>query len=74
MKLLNSSEEMRNERREMEEEIDLEAGELKKGEIRKALRSMKLKKVVGVDGIPMEVWKYAGEELWKEVISLMKKI
>lgn len=74
MKLLNSSEEMRNERREMEEEIDLEAGELKKGEIRKALRSMKLKKVVGVDGIPTEIWKYAGEELWKEVISLMKKI
>lgn len=35
---------------------------------------MKLKKVARVDGISMKAWKYAGEGLWKEVISLMKKV
>jgi len=68
---LNDSEEG-NER--MEEKIILEDRELKEREIRKALRNMKLKKVARVDGISMEAWKYAGEGLWKEVISLMKKV
>lgn len=54
--------------------MKLEGRELKEGEIRKALRNMKLKKVARVDGISMEAWKYVGEGLWKEVISLMKKI
>jgi len=68
---LNDSEEG-NER--MEEKIVLKDRELKEREIRKVLRNMKLKKVARVDDISMEAWKYAGEGLWKEVISLMKKV
>lgn len=52
MELLNGSEEMENERIEMEEKVDLENGKLEKGKIRKALRNIKLKKTAGVDGIP----------------------
>jgi len=34
---------------------------------------MKLKKAAGIDGIPMEAWKYTSK-LEKELIELMKKI
>lgn len=31
---------------------------------------MKRRKAAGVDGIPMEAWKFAGERLWRKVIEL----
>jgi len=33
-------------------------------EIRRAIKKMKMKKTAGIDGIPMEAWRYAGKELW----------
>jgi len=48
-----------------------EEEELKKEEIKKALRKMKLRKVADIDGIPTEAWKYAGKMLWTKLISLI---
>jgi len=44
----------------MEEEIGI-------GEVRNAIKKLKVKKAAGVDGIPIESWKFAGEELLKEL-------
>jgi len=33
-------------------------------EIREVVRKMKRKKAAGVDGIPMEAWRFAGGGLW----------
>jgi len=35
---------------------------------------MKNKKAAGVDELPMEVWKYAGKDLWNGLVKLMKQI
>lgn len=35
---------------------------------------MKRRKAAGVDGIPMEAWKFAGERLWRRVVELMRRI
>ena len=40
--------------------------ELKEEEIRGALKKMKNKKIVNIDRIPMEMWKYAEDTLWKD--------
>lgn len=37
--------------------------ELDRAEINRAIRRLKEGKVMGVDGIPNEVWKYGGEEM-----------
>jgi len=34
---------------------------------------MKKNKAAGFDGIPMEVWKYAGKDLWKGLVRLMRQ-
>jgi len=49
----------------MEEEIE-------EVEIRGAINKLKMKKAAGVDGIPMEAWKYAGTELEEEMMDLIK--
>jgi len=53
--------------RDMEEEIEV-------GEVRKAIKKLKVKKAAGVDGISMEAWKFAGSELVKELADLIKSI
>jgi len=54
-------------RRDMEKEIEA-------GEVRRAIKKLKVKKAAGVDGIPMEAWKYAGPELVKELVNLIKTV
>lgn len=44
-------------------EQEQEEDRIKEMEIRKAVKKMKMKKAVGIDGIPTEAWKYAGERL-----------
>lgn len=44
-------------------EQEQEEDRIKEMEIRKAIKKMKMKKAVGIDGIPTETWKYAGERL-----------
>jgi len=51
----------------MEEEIEIE-------EVRNAIKKLKVKKATGVDGIPMEAWKFAGTELVKELADLIKSV
>jgi len=41
--------------------------EIEVGEVRRAIKKLKVKKAAGVDGIPMEAWKYVGSELVKEL-------
>lgn len=43
-------------------------------EIRRAIDKGKDNNAVGIDGVPSEVWKYAGEELKKWVWNLCNKI
>jgi len=35
---------------------------------------MKNNKAAGFDGLPMEVWKYAGKDLWKGLVNLMSQV
>lgn len=49
-------------------------GEEQEAEVREAIRKMKRRKAAGVDGIPMEAWKFAGERLWRKVVELMRRI
>jgi len=51
----------------MEEEIGI-------GEVRNAIKKLKVKKVAGIDGIPIEAWKFIGGELIKELADLMKSV
>lgn len=68
MKLLQGTETYELEEDEGKEEEDIrEAGqeeqeeEIKEEEIKKVVKKMKVKKATDIDGISMEVWKYAGE-------------
>lgn len=47
---------------------------LEEEEIMTAVRKMKLKKAVGVDGIPMEAWRYAGVGLRRKFVDLLMLI
>lgn len=69
MEFLEEVEKSKEDRGEVqEEEVGLE------GELRKAVENMKNKKAVGIDSIPMEAWKFAGEGVWKKLMKLMKRI
>jgi len=54
-------EERRGGKVEIKEEED---DDIQEEEIREVVRKMKKKKAAGVDGIPMEAWKFAGRDLW----------
>jgi len=43
-------------------------------EIREVVRKMKKRKAAGVDGIPMEAWKFAGRSLWNGLVRLMRQV
>lgn len=58
--------------REAEQEKQEE--EIEEEEIKKAVKKMKMKKAAGIDGIPMEAWKYAGEIIWKKLVKLLGQI
>jgi len=51
-----------------------EAGDSEEKEIKDVMRKMKNKKAAGIDGIPMEVWKNAGKDLWRSLVMLLKQI
>jgi len=57
----------------MEEEEKIEE-ELEEEEIKRAMKKMKMKKAAGIDGIPMEAWRYAGKKLWMDLVKLIKDI
>jgi len=48
--------------------------ELQEKEIWEVLKRMKKNKAVGADGLPMEVWKYAGSDLRKGLAKLMNLV
>jgi len=58
MKLLGGSEEMIGKENNKEQEEQEE--KLEEDEIRIAVMKMILKKVSGIDGIPMEAWRFGG--------------
>lgn len=51
------------------EEAEEEEQEITENEISMALRKMKMKKAAGIDGIPMEAWKFGGEAEAQEKAS-----
>jgi len=59
--------EAKEEKRDAIEEVGL-------GEVREAIKKLKVKKAAGVDGIPMEAWKYASEDLIKELADLIRLV
>jgi len=69
------SEEMEDETREVVELVGGPVGEeLEEKEIRRAINKLKVKKAAGIDGIPMEAWRYAGEKLGKELLEMIKAV
>jgi len=38
------------------------------------IRRVKKKKAAGVDEIPMEAWKFAGRNLWNNLVRLLRQI
>ncbi|XP_039315229.1 stress response protein nst1-like [Solenopsis invicta] len=61
-------------RREEKQQQEKEEEEIVEAEIIKAVGKLKVKKAAGIDGIPAEAWKYAGKELWKRLVKIMKRI
>jgi len=57
-----------------EEEVKDIGNMIEEEEIRTALRRMKLKKAGGIDGIPIEAWRYARGELWTRLVDLLSTI
>ena len=48
--------------------------QISESEIKEALKRMKSRKVVGMDGIPIEVWRYLGEMGVRWLTNLFNKI
>lgn len=48
--------------------------ELEEEKIRNAVIKIKMGKIAGIDGIPMEAWKYGGEAIKKGLIEIIKKV
>jgi len=42
--------------------------------MRRAIKKLKIKKAAGVDGIPMEAWKYASEGPKRRLWDLLRMI
>lgn len=42
-------------------------------EMKLAMKKMKIKKTCGIDGIPIEVWLFAGEGVKRRLLELMTK-
>jgi len=61
-------------REEKGEELEEEEENIGEEEIREVVKRMKKRKAAGVDGIPMEAWKYAGKGLWKGLVDLIKQV
>lgn len=51
-----------------------EGEELEKEEIRQAVLKMKLKKAAGIDGIPMEAWRYGEETIRNGLIDILNQV
>jgi len=62
-------EEKTQEREWVEEEV----GDIHEKEIWDVVRKMKKRKMVGIDGIPMEAWIYAGKDLRRKLANLLKQ-
>lgn len=77
MKLLGGLEKDSEEERKEPRTEWIETGkekELEEEEIYAAVRKMKLKKAAGIDGIPMEAWRFGGEAIKKGFLDLIKRI
>lgn len=76
MELLEGGEEFKENRKGQVKEVVKEEQEDRRGvkEIWKAVKKMKSRKACGVDGIPMEAWKYAGEGVKKGLEELLNQI
>jgi len=65
---------------EEEKEYTVETAEevtedtIEEEEIKRAMKKMKMKKAARIDGIPMEAWRFAGKELWMDLVRLIKDI
>ncbi|XP_029676802.1 uncharacterized protein LOC115243745 [Formica exsecta] len=49
-------------------------GQLEEEEIGKAVRKLKMKKAVGVDGIPIEAWKFGEGAVKKGLVEILRQI
>jgi len=58
-------------KRDWEEKED---GDIQEKEIWDVVRRMKKRKAVGIDGIPMEAWIYAGKDLRGNLVNLLKQV
>jgi len=67
-------EERRKRQREYVGNNEEEEDNIQEEEIREVVRKMKKRKAAGVDGIPMEAWKFAGRGLWNGLVSLMRQV
>lgn len=58
----------------MEEVYQMMEEELGEEEIRQAMMKLKLKKAAGIDGIPMEAWRFAGAMVKKGLVDILQQI
>jgi len=72
---LLEGEELDTRKEESLEEIELEGHEdIGLEEVKKAIKKLKMKKAAGIDGIPMEAWKFARAGIVKELVDLIKLV
>lgn len=78
MELLEGEELQRVKTQEKEEEErqegEKEEENIEEEEIGRAMRRIKGKEAPGVDGIPIEPWRYAGTAVKKELMEIIKQI
>jgi len=67
-------EEGRGRQRKEDRGREKEEDSIQEEEIREVVRKMKRRKAAGVDGIPMEAWKFAERNLWNSLVRLLKQI
>jgi len=51
-----------------------ETEELQEKKIWEVVRKMKKNKAARFDGLPMEIWKYAGKDLWRGLVKMLRQI
>lgn len=59
---------------EERQEGEKEEEDIKEEKIGRVMRRIKGKKASGMDGIPIEAWRYAGEEVRKELMEIIKQV
>jgi len=68
------SQETKEKGKRKEDDVEEEREEIQEEEIGKVVLGMKRKKAAGIDGIPMEAWRFGGKAVRKGLVELLKQV